>query len=124
MQSIDPAKVTQEYIAQQLANAEQISLEGLHAQYLRDQSPNKGTEEDYLERKLADGWRRSDDGKSIWRLMNATGGVTNTPDPSLYGKPDAANEDTLPDKRVLEKREPIEATNAPPAAKKSWIPKG
>lgn len=130
MQAIDTKTLTEEYIGAQAARVEQLTLEALHAQYMRDQSPNKGTEEDYLERKLADGWRRSSDGQGIWRLIDRTGGgLTNSPDPSLYESRRVVNQEPAPPEPKLavqdvlvEKKQPLEAANAP-AVKRSWIPK-
>lgn len=87
MQPIDSALVTQELNAAHNARVEQISYKDLHDAYIADGNPNKGTEEDYIERFLANGWRRAPAGDGIWCVSSPqVSGVpaVNTPDPSLF----------------------------------------
>jgi hypothetical protein len=67
-----------------MENVEVETYEKIYSKWLLDASPNKGTREDYLARKLADGWRVTDDGKGIWRSIDALGLPTdNTPAPPV-----------------------------------------
>lgn len=59
---------------------EEMDYQAVYSQWLSDKSPNKGTEEDYLARKLADGWRVAESGASIWRPIDNLGlATTNQP---------------------------------------------
>jgi hypothetical protein len=88
MQAIDTNTISKEVLAEQNRRVEVISFKDLHTQFLADNNPNKGSEDDYLERHLASGWRKSPDGEGIWRLVNSFGAsVTNIPDESCFKNP-------------------------------------
>lgn len=128
---------------------QEMTYRDVYAAWLEDKSPNKGSEQDFLARKLADGWRISDSGNSIWRPVNNLGlGTTNQPAPNVgpeeiaaaikaghdahYAeKSGSAPEDNVEEDRPKRKRdtkplpeereEPLMAAENAPPAKRTWL---